>query len=210
MNNVYKILITLLIILLSSVNLAFLEDYNMSEQKNNELATFGGGCFWCTEAIFQELEGVVSVEAGYAGGQKEFPTYEEVCAGATGHAEIIRIEYDPKKINFELLLEVFFKTHNPTTLNRQGADVGTQYRSVVFYHNNKQKLATEQLIDDLTKSKVYEDRVVTEIVPINNYYPAENYHQDYFANNPTNAYCNAVINPKLTKFMKAYKDKLKK
>lgn len=182
----------------------------MQKQNKTELATFGGGCFWCTEAIFQELEGVISVTSGYAGGKTINPTYEQICTGTTGHAEVIQITYDPAKIAFELLLDVFFNTHNPTTLNRQGADRGTQYRSVVFYHNDTQKEITNKMIKDLTKMQVFDDPIVTEVTGLNNYYNAENYHQDYFANNPGNGYCNVVINPKLTKFMKQYKDKLKK
>lgn len=175
-----------------------------------ELATFGGGCFWCTEAIFQELEGVETVVAGYAGGKTINPSYEDICTGTTGHAEVIQITYDPKKIKYELLLDVFFNTHNPTTLNRQGADSGTQYRSVVFYHNSTQKIAAKEIIKELTEASVFNDPIVTEVTEFNNYSKAENYHQDYYTNNPNNGYCNMVINPKLTKFMKKYKDKLKK
>jgi peptide-methionine (S)-S-oxide reductase len=182
----------------------------MSQSKNLQTATFGGGCFWCIEAIFQELEGVVSVEAGYAGGRVKSPTYEDVCTGSTGHAEVIQIKYDPSKVAYELLLDVFFNTHNPTTLNRQGADRGTQYRSVIFYHTPIQKTKAEQIINELTEAQVFDAPIVTEIVPITNYYKAENYHQNYYENNPSKAYCNVVINPKLTKFMKQYKDKLKK
>lgn len=189
---------------------AISQSTNMSTQNKTELATFGGGCFWCTEAIFQELEGVISVTSGYAGGKTINPTYEEVCNGTTGHAEVIQITYDPLKIKYELLLDVFFNTHNPTTLNRQGADSGTQYRSVVFYHNDTQKEITKKMIKDLTNVQVFDKPIVTEVTALNNYYNAENYHQDYFANNPANGYCNVVINPKLTKFMKQYKDKLKK
>ncbi len=175
-----------------------------------ELATFGGGCFWCTEAIFQELEGVETVVAGYAGGKTINPSYEDICTGTTGHAEVIQITYDPKKIKYELLLDVFFNTHNPTTLNRQGADSGTQYRSVVFYHNSTQKIAAKEIIKELTEASVFNDPIVTEVTEFNNYSKAENYHQDYYTNNPNNGYCNMVINPKLTKFMKEFKDKLKK
>lgn len=173
-------------------------------------ATFGGGCFWCTEAIFSKLNGVIAVEAGYAGGNVKNPDYEMVCTGTTGHAEVIQIQYEPDKIAYELLLEVFFNTHNPTTLNRQGADVGTQYRSVIFYHDESQKQKAEQMITALTEAQVFDEPIVTEIAPVNHYYKAENYHQNYYANNPANGYCNVVINPKLHKFMKQYKDKLKK
>jgi len=178
--------------------------------KQTKLATFGGGCFWCTEAIFQELKGVISVEAGYAGGHTNNPTYEDICSGETGHAEVIQISFDPNKIKYELLLEIFFSTHNPTTRNQQGADRGTQYRSAIFYHNSKQKELATKIIENLEKKAVFNSPIVTEIVEINNYYKAENYHQNYYANNLQNGYCNVVINPKLTKFMKQYKDKLKK
>lgn len=204
-----KILTTVLFSLFTIATLVS-QNTNMKAQKETELATFGGGCFWCTEAIFQELEGVVSVSSGYAGGKTINPTYEEVCTGTTGHAEVIQITYEPNKINFELLLDVFFNTHNPTTLNQQGADRGTQYRSVVFYHSEAQKEITTKMIQGLTEDKVFDNPIVTELSPLFNYYDAENYHQDYYANNQSNGYCNVVINPKLTKFMKQYKDKLKK
>ena len=180
------------------------------ELKDLELATFGNGCFWCTEAIFEQLEGVYNVEAGYAGGAVKNPSYKEVCTGNTGHAEVIRLSYDPKKISYRELLDVFFNTHDPTTLNRQGADVGTQYRSAIFYHNDEQKAEAEKMIADLEKADVFDNKIVTEITAINNYYVAENYHQDYYNNNKNAGYCRAVINPKLEKFIKQYKDKLKK
>mgnify|MGYP001819798621 CR=1 FL=1 len=183
---------------------------NSTEQKNLELATFGNGCFWCTEAIFEQLEGVYKVESGYAGGKVKNPSYKEVCTGNTGHAEVIRLSYDPKQISYRELLDVFFNTHDPTTLNRQGADVGTQYRSAIFYHNDEQKAEAEKMIADLEKANVFDNKIVTEITPINNYYVAENYHQDYYNNNKNAGYCRAVINPKLDKFIKQYKDKLKK
>jgi len=175
-----------------------------------ELATFGNGCFWCTEAIFQQLEGVTKVDSGYAGGKGKDPTYKEVCTGTTGHAEVIRIAFDPNIITYNELLEVFFSTHDPTTLNRQGADVGTQYRSAIFYHNDAQKVAAEKMIAALMVEKVFETKIVTEITPINNYFAAENYHQDYYNNNKNQGYCRAVINPKLEKFKKKFKSKLKK
>ncbi|NNC70770.1 MAG: peptide-methionine (S)-S-oxide reductase MsrA [Flavobacteriaceae bacterium] len=183
---------------------------NSEELQNLELATFGNGCFWCTEAIFEQLEGVYKVESGYAGGSVKNPSYREVCTGNTGHAEVIRLQYDPEKISYRELLDVFFNTHDPTTLNRQGADIGTQYRSAIFYHNDEQKAEAEKMIADLEKAKVFDDKIVTEITPINNYYVAENYHQDYYNNNKNAGYCRAVINPKLDKFIKQYKDKLKK
>jgi len=175
-----------------------------------ELATFGNGCFWCTEAVFQLLEGVSLVEPGYAGGTVKNPTYKEVSAGTTNHAEVIRITFDPKVITYSELLEVFFSTHDPTTLNRQGADIGTQYRSAIFYHNDEQKSAAEKMITALEKEKVFDNKVVTEITAINNYFTAENYHKDYYNNNKNEGYCRAVINPKLEKFRKNFKSKLKK
>ena len=183
---------------------------NIKSMNQFELATFGNGCFWCTEAIFEQLEGVKKVESGYAGGQIKNPSYKEVCSGTTGHAEVIRLTYDPKVISYRELLDVFFNTHDPTTLNRQGADVGTQYRSVIFYHNEDQKTVANEMINDLENENVFEDKIVTEVTPINNYYVAENYHQDYYNNNKNQGYCRAVINPKLEKFIKKYKSKLKK
>ena len=175
-----------------------------------EKATFGSGCFWCTEAIFENLKGVHSVESGYAGGHVLNPTYEEVCTGTTGHAEVTQITYDPSIITYDELLEVFWKTHDPTTLNRQGNDVGTQYRSVIFYHNDEQKQLAEKYKSELDKSGAWENPIVTEISPLTNYFPAENYHQDYYNNNPNQGYCAFVIAPKLEKFKKVFKDKLKK
>ena len=175
-----------------------------------EFATFGNGCFWCTEAIFEQLEGVTKVESGYAGGAVKNPSYKEVCSGNTGHAEVIRLTYNPEVISFRELLDVFFNTHDPTTLNRQGADVGTQYRSAIFYHNESQKNEAEKMIVDLENEKIFDNKIVTEITAINNYYAAENYHQDYYNNNKNEGYCRMVINPKLDKFIKKYKSKLKK
>ena len=175
-----------------------------------EFATFGNGCFWCTEAIFEQLEGVTKVESGYAGGKVKNPSYKEVCTGNTGHAEVIRLTYDPKVISYRELLDVFFSTHDPTTLNRQGADVGTQYRSAIFYHNEEQKAEAEKVVADLEKEKVFDNKIVTEITAINNYSVAENYHQDYYNNNKNQGYCRMVINPKIEKFTKKYKSKLKK
>ena len=173
-------------------------------------ATFGSGCFWCTEAIFENLKGVHSVVSGYAGGQVQNPSYEEVCNGKTGHAEVTQITYDSSVISFDELLEVFWKTHDPTTLNRQGNDVGPQYRSVIFYHNDEQKKLAEKYKAELDKSGAWDKPIVTEISPLNNYFPAENYHQDYYNNNPNQGYCAFVIAPKLEKFKKVFKDKLKK
>ncbi len=178
--------------------------------ENMEIATFGGGCFWCTEAIFEQLEGVQKVESGYSGGQVKNPSYNAVTAGNTGHAEVIHITFDPSVIDFNLLLEVFFNTHNPTTLNRQGADRGTQYRSAVFYHNDAQKHVVNKMINALDESGVFENKIVTEVTAFDVFYVAENYHQNYFNNNKTQGYCQIVINPKLEKFQKMYKEKLKK
>ena len=174
-----------------------------------EQATFGGGCFWCTEAVFQNLKGVSKVVSGYMGGHKENPSYDDICGGDTGHAEIIRIDYDPEQIAFEDLLLVFFKTHDPTTINRQGNDVGTQYRSVVFYENQEQKIAAEKMIDQLDREMVFDKTIVTEVSPISKFYEAEDYHQNYFNNNPDKGYCAYVIQPKLAKFTKDFWDKLK-
>jgi len=176
---------------------------------NKETATFGSGCFWCTEAVFQRLKGVEDVKSGYSGGNVENPTYQQVCNGNTGHAEVIQFTYDPSVISFEELLEVFWKTHDPTTLNRQGNDTGTQYRSVIFYHTPEQKELAEFYKKKLDAAKVYNNPVVTEITPFTKFYPAENYHQDYYDNNSNQPYCSFVITPKLEKFEKVFKDKLK-
>lgn len=175
-----------------------------------ELATFGAGCFWCVEAVFQRLEGVISVESGYEGGKVDKPTYEQVCSGQTGHAEVCRIRFDPKKVTFDELLEVFWKTHDPTTLNRQGNDVGTQYRSVVFYHNDKQKELTESYKKKLNEAGAFKNPVVTEISPTKTFYKAEEYHQNYFNLNPRASYCRYVVGPKVAKFKTVFKDKVKK
>jgi peptide-methionine (S)-S-oxide reductase len=174
-----------------------------------EQATFGGGCFWCTEAVFQNLKGVSKVVSGYMGGHKENPSYDDICTGDSGHAEIIQIDYDPGQISFEDLLLVFFKTHDPTTLNRQSNDVGTQYRSVVFYENQEQKIAAENMIDQLDKEMIFESPIITEVTPISKFYEAEDYHQNYFNNNANKGYCAYVIQPKLVKFTKDFWDKLK-
>jgi methionine-S-sulfoxide reductase len=175
-----------------------------------ETATFGTGCFWCTEAIFQQLDGVSKVTSGYSGGHVKNPTYKEVCTGTTGHAEVVQIEYDPQKISFDELLEVFWQTHDPTTLNRQGNDVGPQYRSAIFYHNEEQKEKAEKYKAELDKSGAFNNPIVTEITAFSNFYPAENYHQDYYNQNGSQPYCNFVIRPKLEKFKKVFKDKLKR
>ena len=184
----------------------------MSDTTNNAnaVATFGTGCFWCTEAIFQEVEGVVKVTSGYSGGHVDNPTYKQVCEGTTGHAECLNIEYDSSKVSFDELLEIFWQVHNPTTLNRQGNDVGTQYRSVIFYHNEEQKAKAEKYIIELNKSGAWDDPVVTTLEPFKIFYPAEDYHQNYYNNNTGQGYCQFVIRPKLEKFEKVFKSKLKK
>lgn len=175
----------------------------------SQLATFGSGCFWCSEAVFLDLKGVVKVTSGYAGGSKPNPTYEEVCGGATGHAEVIQVTFDPSVISYEQLLEVFFLTHNPTTLNRQGNDAGTQYRSIIFYHDDTQRSTAERVKENITSEKVYDGKIVTTIEPFTNFYPAESYHQNYYANNPDQGYCQMVIDPKVAKFRKKFKALLK-
>lgn len=176
----------------------------------NETATFGTGCFWCTEAIFKELNGVVSIMPGYSGGHTENPTYKEVCGGDTGHAECTQIVYDPSIISYDELLEVFFQVHDPTSLNRQGGDVGTQYRSVIFYHNEEQKKLADKYKRELNESGAWSKPIVTEIAPMEKFYPAENYHHDYYEyNKDKNPYCAVVIRPKLDKFRKVFKEKLK-
>ncbi|GAB4411635.1 MAG: peptide-methionine (S)-S-oxide reductase MsrA [Bacteroidia bacterium] len=172
-------------------------------------ATFGGGCFWCTEAIFQQLEGVSKVVSGYAGGHVKNPSYKEVCTGTTGHAEVIQITYDPAEISYGELLEVFWRTHDPTTLNRQGNDVGTQYRSVIFFHDEEQQRQAELSKAAATDAAIWADPIVTEISPLTNFFPAEDYHQNYFNENPRQPYCTFVIGPKVEKFQKLFKDRLK-
>jgi peptide-methionine (S)-S-oxide reductase len=174
-----------------------------------EKVTFGEGCFWCCEAVFQRLRGVQSVESGYSGGNVDKPTYEQVCSGRTGHAEVIQVTYDPAQISFDELLKVFWQTHDPTTLNQQGHDVGTQYRSAVFYHSDEQKRIAEEYKRQLDKSGTFKSPIVTEITQFKNFYPAENYHQNYFNANPTQRYCEFVIRPKVEKFNKEFKDLLK-
>lgn len=184
---------------------------NMNDSNTRlDTATFGAGCFWCVEAVFQDLEGVKSVASGYSGGKIKNPTYREVCSGLTGHAEVIQIAYNPDKISFDELLEVFWQTHDPTTLNQQGADRGTQYRSVVFYHNEEQKVLAEKYKKALNDSQAFANPVVTEISPYTEFYKAEDYHQNYFNENGEEPYCRMVIKPKVDKFKKVFKDKLKK
>ncbi len=175
-----------------------------------EYTTLGSGCFWCTEAVFQQLNGVETVVSGYSGGHVENPSYEQVTTGRTGHAEVCQIQFDPERISYEDILEVFFGTHDPTTLNRQGNDIGTQYRSVIFYHSEEQRKTAEQAKKDLDESGTWKNPIVTEIVPYEEFYPAEDYHQNYYKNNPTQGYCRMVIAPKLNKFEKVFKLKISK
>lgn len=177
---------------------------DFKNDSNTETAVFGAGCFWCVEAIYQRVTGVTDIESGYAGGHVQNPTYRQVTSGKTGHAEVIKLEYDPGVISYEELLEVFWHTHNPTTLNRQGADVGTQYRSAIFYLNEEQKKIAEKSLKKTDASDLWEDPIVTEITPLSNYSTAEDYHQNYFNNNPNAGYCSIVIAPKLAKFKKDF------
>jgi peptide-methionine (S)-S-oxide reductase len=174
-----------------------------------ETATFGNGCFWCTEAVFQRLKGVHKVKSGYAGGHVKNPTYRQVCSGDTGHAEVIQIEYDPNEISYEELLEVFWKTHDPTTLNSQGNDIGTQYRSAIFYHNEEQRKLAEEYKRKLDEAGIWKDPIVTEITPFTNYFAAEDYHHDYFNRNPGEPYCAYIIRPKVQKLESVFREKLK-
>ena len=174
-----------------------------------ETTTLGGGCFWCLEAAFQRLKGVESVVSGYAGGLTENPTYQEVCGGATGHAEVVRVTFDNREMDFGTLLEVFFAIHDPTTLNRQGADAGTQYRSAIFYHSDTQRAAAERMIAEMTAAQVWPDPIVTQLQPAPAFYPAEAYHHDYYRRNPSQGYCQAVISPKLAKLRKRHMDLLR-
>jgi peptide-methionine (S)-S-oxide reductase len=176
---------------------------------NREVTTLAGGCFWCLEAVFDHLKGVVDVVSGYSGGVKPEPTYREVCTGATGHAEVVQVTFDPMKISFKEILEVFFSIHDPTTLNRQGADVGTQYRSAIFYHTLEQKAIAEQVISELSKEKLWDNPIVTEVTSYIRFYPAEDYHQEYFDHNPNQPYCQVVIAPKVAKFRKEHLERLK-
>ncbi len=176
----------------------------------SEIATLAGGCFWCLEAVYLELRGVLGVQSGYAGGHVPHPSYELVCTGSTGHAEVVQVTFDPDEISYRELLDVFFTIHDPTTLNRQGNDVGTQYRSAVFYHSPEQQATVEQAIAELAAEKVWDDPIVTEVVPFTEFYPAEEYHRDYFRLHPEQAYCRAVIAPKVAKARKAFFERLKR
>jgi peptide-methionine (S)-S-oxide reductase len=181
----------------------------MSTEQNNEVATLAGGCFWCLEAVFKDLRGVRGVVSGYAGGHVANPTYYQVCDETTGHAEAVQITFDPREVSFRELLEVFFTIHDPTTPNRQGADVGTQYRSAIFYHTPRQRETAEQVIAGITSARVWDAALVTEVTPFTEFYPAEDYHQNYFEKNPYQPYCRAVVAPKVSKFRKQFLEKLK-
>ena len=182
----------------------------MEANQQREVATLAGGCFWCLEAVFDDLRGVESVESGYMGGEVKNPTYRQVCAGTTGHAEVVQVKFDPREVSFREILEVFFTIHDPTTLNRQGGDVGTQYRSAVFYHTPEQERAAREVIAELGAQGLWDAPVVTEVAPLTEFYPAEDYHQEYFARNADQPYCRAVVAPKVAKFRKHYLDRLKK
>jgi len=181
----------------------------MNMENSIEIATLGSGCFWCTEAVFEGLKGVISAESGYSGGDVKNPSYREVCNGTTGHAEVVQVRFNPSEISYSRILEVFFNTHDPTTLNKQGADVGTQYRSVIFYYSQTQKMIAEEMIQELNLKRAFAKPIITEVAPLTAFYKAEDYHQDYFANNPDAAYCSYVIRPKIEKFKKNYSDQLK-
>lgn len=200
--------ITMLILLVAG--LISTQIQAQEKEKKLEEATFGAGCFWCVEAVFELVEGVEHVESGYSGGHVEDPSYREVTTGRTGHVEVARIVFDPSVVSYEVLLEVFWHTHDPTTLNRQGNDIGTQYRSVIFFHNDEQKDIAEESLKKTEASGLWDDPIVTTIEPLKNYYVAENYHQNYYENNPNAGYCSYVIAPKIAKFKKQYKHLLKK
>ena len=205
MKSVILIMVLLGMTLPTSVEGVIMEQNKQSMEK----ATFGGGCFWCTEAIFERVKGVDRVIAGYSGGKVKTPTYREVSSGLTGHAEVIQVIYDPDVVSYYTLLEIFFKTHDPTTLNRQGADVGTQYRSVIFYHDASQEEKAREIREELNHAGIWDNPIVTEITEFQAFYPAEDYHQDYYANNSNQGYCRMVITPKVQKLEKVFRDKLK-
>lgn len=184
--------------------------FGQNKKANLETITLGGGCYWCVEAVYENLNGVQSVVSGFSGGRTIDPSYEEVCSGTTGHAEVVQVTYDKTVTNLDEILKVFFTVHDPTTLNRQGADIGTQYRSVILYHNEAQKVAAQKIISDLNKTKVYSSSIVTAVQPFTKFYSAEDYHQNYYANNKNQPYCRMVIQPKMEKFEKVFKDRLKK
>jgi len=206
MRDLQKLPIILFLILITNLSFA---QINMNDNIKYDTATFGTGCFWCSEAIFDRVKGVVSATPGYSGGTMPNPDYEMVCSGTSGYAEVVQVVYQPEIITYGELLEIFWQTHNPTTMNRQGADVGTQYRSVIFYHNAEQKKQAEYFKKKLEDSKIWDEPIVTEISPYTNFYKAESYHIDYYKNNPSNSYCNFVITPKIEKFEKVFSDKIK-
>jgi peptide-methionine (S)-S-oxide reductase len=208
MQRLYLSIITILFIYLIPVSSMDIK-HKTDMKENYEVATFGGGCFWCTEAIFERVRGVVNVESGYSGGHTVNPDYRMVSSGSTGHAEVVQVTFDPEVVSFLELLEIFFKTHDPTTLNRQGADVGTQYRSIVLYHTEQQRELTLRTIKLLDSEGIWKDPIVTAVEPFERFYPAEAYHQEYYENNPNQGYCRLVINPKLSKLEKIFKEKLK-
>ena len=209
MNSISKLVIILFSVILIGIPYQLFPQNKNNDNMKTKKATFGSGCFWCSEAIFNRLDGVEKVEPGFAGGHTKNPTYKEVVTGETGYAEVSQITYNSDIISFSTLLEVYWKTHDPTTLNRQGADVGTQYRSVIFFHDKEQEALAKDYLAALDSAKIWENPIVTEIVPYIKFYPAEDYHNDYYKNNPTNSYCNFVITPKIEKFEKVFKDKLK-
>jgi len=182
----------------------------MTDTERTEQATLAGGCFWCLEAVYQDLRGVEKVVSGYAGGRTKDPTYEQVCSGSTGHAEVVQVTFDPSVVSFREILEVFFTIHDPTTLNRQGADVGTQYRSAVFYASPEQKASAEEVIAEIGRERIWKDPIVTEVTPLVTFWPAEEYHQEFFRRNPGHGYCRVVIEPKVAKFRSKFLSKLKK
>ena len=208
MQRLYLSIITILFIYLIPVSSMDIK-HKTDMKENYEVATFGGGCFWCTEAIFERVRGVINVESGYSGGHTVNPDYRMVSSGSTGHAEVVQVTFDPEVVSFLELLEIFFKTHDPTTLNRQGADVGTQYRSIVLYHTEQQRELTLRTIKLLDSEGIWKDPIVTAVEPFERFYPAEAYHQEYYENNPNQGYCRLVINPKLSKLEKIFKEKLK-
>src|ERR687885_339578 len=185
------------------------EDDQQNGRSRTEVATLGGGCFWCLEAVYEDLKGVEKVESGYSGGAVPNPTYRQVCTGTTGHAEVVQVTFDPEVVSYREILEVFFTIHDPTTLNRQGADVGTQYRSAIFYHDEEQKRVAQEVISELEAAHVWDDPIVTEVTPFEAFYIAEDYHQEYYRNNAYQPYCQVVITPKVAKFRKQYLERLK-
>jgi peptide-methionine (S)-S-oxide reductase len=185
-------------------------DRAQQDAPREEIATLAGGCFWCLEAVYADLEGVLRVESGYAGGTVPSPSYQQVCTGTTGHAEVVQLTFDPRVLSYRDLLEVFFNIHDPTTLNRQGHDIGTQYRSAIYYHSPQQKAIAEQTIRELSEARRWANPIVTEVAPLTAFYKAEPYHQEYFAHNPFQPYCQAVVGPKIAKFRKQYRERLKK